>query len=173
LASSIPERKSRPIWILPAIAAAFYIFGAFAYLLIDGAVGCQGSACISAVKSTLASGTVLPASTPSGAVSIVIGFVEGWGIDYLFLGAILLVVASTGFRQGLSWSYYVLFLFFLYGIVGVVSGVDTAPWNYADVVLVGVGLTLSYRRFFGSARSLPVDPTRAPQTRVLEETRNR
>lgn len=145
--------NSRPIWILPAIAGAFYIFGAIAYLLIDGAVGCKASACVVAVNSTLASGTVLPAATSSAAVNIMIYYLQGWGVDFLFFGAILLVVALTGFRQGLRWSYFVLLLFFVYGLVDVITGVDTGPWSFADIILVGVGLALTYGRFFGKANA--------------------
>jgi hypothetical protein len=122
------------LWILPLVAGVLWVFLGSIRL---GPGGCNSTTCF---------GDNVPAS-PAATVNIMTGLGLEVAVFYLMVGGLALVVSAQGFRHGERQSWYVLLWFLLAGIVDVAAG-DANPFAFAGIVLVGIALAATYRKFF-------------------------
>jgi hypothetical protein len=92
------------------------------------------------------------ASTPQATISLLNYVSRGNAMATLFLMILLLVVASTGYRSGKPWAWYVILWLFSSAIAAFILEVIEGQNNFAGFLILGVpfalGLFLPFRKFF-------------------------
>ncbi len=90
----------------------------------------------------------MPVSTPQGSISIMTLLNQGIGLFDFFFGVLMIIVGWLGIRKGEIFAWYVLLWFFVVEIAydGLLK--DLSPPALIIDILAGLGLLLSYGKFF-------------------------
>jgi hypothetical protein len=125
--------------------------------LILGFLSVMGLAfgCSSGAPSNILADAV-SASTPQATINLLDYVSRGNAMATLFLMILLLVVASTSYRIGKPWAWYVILWLFASAIAAFTLEVIEGQHNFAGFLILGVpfalGLFLPIRNFFPKSK---------------------
>jgi hypothetical protein len=123
-------------WVFPFVLGVFFIIGGLQIIIAATTGGCA----------TTCLGDPVPGGTPIGSARLMTSYVQEIGLFNFFFGGIMIMVGYLGIRRGVKFASWVLLWFFLLGIAD--NGLGLNLPALIDVLLAGLGLLFSYRRFF-------------------------